>query len=66
MAELVDQPLRSLCLFHDPLAIILSDGSGQFVIVHGGSVLSQAPETSYANAVLNLEHATTLIQPTNA
>ena len=39
VAELVDQPLTSLRLLHDPLLVVLSQGPGQLVVVHGGTVL---------------------------
>ena len=39
MAELVDQPLTSLRLLHDPLLVVLSQRPGKLVIVHRWSVL---------------------------
>ena len=39
MAELVDQSLTPLRLLHDPLLVVLSQGPGQLVVVHGGTVL---------------------------
>ena len=41
MAELVDQPLTSLRLLHDPLLVVLSQRPGKLVIVHRWSVLGE-------------------------
>ncbi len=66
MTELVDESLRPLRLPHDPLPVVLSDGPGELVIVHGRTVLPKAPESGHTHAVLNLEHAPTLVQPPDA
>ena len=60
---MVDEPLRSLRLLHDALAVILADGAAQLVVVHGRPVLAFAPETGHAHAVLDLEDAARPIQP---
>ena len=39
MAELVDQSLAPLRLLHDSLLVVLSQGPGQLVVVHGRTVL---------------------------
>ena len=39
VTELVDQSLASLCLLHDPLLVVLPQGTGQLVVVHGGTIL---------------------------
>ena len=39
VAELIDQPLTSLRLLHDPFLVVLSERSRQLVIVHRWSVL---------------------------
>ena len=39
MAELVDQSLTPLRLLHDSLLVVLSQGPGQLVVVHGWTVL---------------------------
>ena len=39
MTELVDKSLTSLRLLHDSFLIILTQGSGKFVIVHRWAVL---------------------------
>ena len=39
MAELVDQSLTPLRLLHDSLLVVLSQGPGELVVVHGRTVL---------------------------
>ena len=43
VTELVDQSLASLCLLHDPLLVVLPQGTGQLVVVHGGTILTRIP-----------------------
>lgn len=66
MTELVDQPLGSLGLLHDPLLVVLTDGARELIVVHGGSVLAFAPQTSNTHAVLDLEDALLAVQPADA
>lgn len=44
MAELIHEPLASLCLLHDPFLVVLPDASRQLVVVHSGPIFSLAPE----------------------
>lgn len=66
MAELVHESLGSLGLLHDSLFVVLANGSRQFVVVHGRSVLPFPPETSDADAVFDLEYALLSVQPADA
>lgn len=66
MAELVNQPLRSLSLLHDAFLVVLSDRPAQFVVVHGGSVLSLAPQSGHFDRILDLENALGAVQPSYA
>lgn len=63
MAELIDEPLATLGLLHDPLLVVLPDAAAQLVVIHRGSVLSFTPEPGHANRVLDLEHTLAAIQP---
>lgn len=65
VAELIHQPLWPLRLFHDALLVVLANGSGQFVIIHGWSVLAFSPQSCHTNRVLYLENALAAIQPAN-
>lgn len=53
--KLVDQALGDVGLPDDPLLVILADGSAQFVVVHGGAVLTDAPQPGHLGRVLNFE-----------
>lgn len=64
MAELIDQPLATLRLLHDPLLVVLSYATAQLVVVHGRPILSFTPEPGHADRVLDLEHTLAAIQPT--
>lgn len=66
VAELVHEPLGPLSLLHDALLVVLSDGAGELVVVHGGTVLPLAPEAGHADAVLDLEDALLPVQPADA
>lgn len=66
VAELIDQALRSLSLFHDSLFVILTDRTAQFVVVHGRPVLASAPESGHANRVLDFEDALCSVHPSDA
>lgn len=57
MAKLVDEPLRALSLLHDALLVVLANGSGQFVVVHGRSVLATTPQQRHADGVFDFEDA---------
>ena len=63
VAELVDEPLRTLRLLHDALAVVLADAAAQLVVVHGRPVLALAPQFGDADAVLDLEDAARTVQP---
>lgn len=63
MTELVHQPLRSLCLLHDALLVVLSDGPRQLVVVHRRTVLPATPQASHNHRVLDLEDALGPVQP---
>jgi len=66
MAELVDQPLRPFGLLHDALFVVLPDGPGQFVVVHGRSVLAPTPQQGHSDRVFNFEDPQWPVEPTNA
>lgn len=63
MAELVDQPLTSLRLLHDPLLVVLSQRPGKLVIVHRWSVLSLSPQGGHLDRVYDLEDALLPVDP---
>jgi len=63
VAELVDQPLTSLGLLHDPLLVVLSQRPGKLVIVHRWSVLSLSPQGGHLDRVNNLEDALLPVDP---
>ena len=65
-AELVDQPLRVVCLLDDSLLVVLTDGTAEFVIVHSRTVLAHAPKLGDAGRVFDLEDALTAVQPADA
>jgi len=44
MAELIDKALTSLGFLHDSFLVILTKGSGEFVVVHGWTVLKRDKE----------------------
>lgn len=66
VAELVHQPLRSFCLLHDTLLVVLANRSRQFVIIHGWPVLAFAPQSCHTDGVLYLEDALAAVQPADA
>jgi hypothetical protein len=66
MAELVHQSLRALCLLHDALFVVLSDGPRELVVVHGWTVLAPTPQKGHTDRVFNLEDALWPIEPTDA
>lgn len=66
MAELVDQPLRPLCLLHDALLVVLPDGPAQLVVIHGRPVLPLAPEPGDSDRVFNFEDPLWPVQPSDA
>lgn len=66
MAELIDQPLATFRLLHNPFLVVLSDAAAQLVVVHGRPILSLAPEPGHADRVLDLEHALPAVQPAYA
>lgn len=57
MAELIDEPLATFRLLHDPFLVVLSDATAKLVVVHGRPILSFAPESGHADRVLDLKHA---------
>merc|ERR1719220_1758837 len=63
VAELVDQPLTSLRLLHDPLLVVLSQRPGKLVIVHRWSVLSLSPQGCHLDRVNDLEDALLPVDP---
>lgn len=66
MAELVDKSLRPLRLPHYSFPVILTDGTGQLVVVHSGSVFANSPKTCNSNAIFDLEDSSALIKPSDA
>jgi len=63
MTELIDKSLTPLCFLHDPFLVILTKGSGEFVIVHGWTVLSFAPQSGHLDGINNLEDALWPVNP---
>jgi len=63
MAELIDKALTSLGFLHDSFLVILTKGSGEFVVVHGWTVLSFAPESGDLDRINNLEDALWSVNP---
>lgn len=59
MAELINEPLTSLCFLHDALLVVLPDTPRQLVVVHGGAVLSLAPQPGDTHGILNFEYTGT-------
>lgn len=55
--ELVDQTLGDVGLADDALLVILADGAAQLVVVHGGAVLADAPQSGHLRGVLDFEDA---------
>jgi hypothetical protein len=66
MAELVDQPLRPLGLFHDALFIVLSYRPTQLIVVHRRPVLPLPPEPGHFDRIFDLEDALRAVQPPDA
>ena len=64
MAKLIYQSLRTFRLLHDSLLIVLTNGSGQFVIIHGWSILTSTPQFGHSNGVFNFEDTLIAINPT--
>jgi len=46
VTKLVDKSLTSFRFLHDSFLVILTKGSGEFVVVHGWTILSFAPQSS--------------------
>jgi len=63
VAELIDQPLTSLRLLHDPFLVVLAERSRQLVIVHRWSVLSLSPQSGDLDRVNDLEDSLLPIDP---
>ena len=53
VAELINQPLTSLGLLHDPLLVVLPQRTRQLVVVHRWSVLRK--ESLYRNRSTGLD-----------
>lgn len=64
--ELVDQSLRIVSFLDDALLVVLSDGTTEFVVIHGWSVLPLSPKSGYVSRVLNLEDSLRSVQPPDA
>lgn len=65
MAKLIHETLRAFGFLHDALLIILSNRSREFVIVHGRSVFSLAPQSSDSHRIFNLENSFCSIKPSD-
>lgn len=63
MAELIDKALTSLGFLHDSFLVVLTKGSGEFVVVHGWTVLSFAPQCGDLDRINNLEDALWSVNP---
>lgn len=57
MNKLVHQSLRHVGLTDDALLIVLTNGATQLVVVHGGSVLSEAPQSRHVSRVFDFKNA---------
>lgn len=55
--ELVNKTLRTFSLLHDSLLVVLPERPAQFIVVHGGSVLTLSPQLRYSHRVLYLKDA---------
>ena len=66
VAELVDKSLCLLSLLHDALLVVLPQGSGQLIVVHGRPVFSLAPQGRNPVGIHNLEDAALPVQPVDA
>jgi len=63
VAELVNQPLTSLGLLHDPFLVVLPQRTRQFVVVHCWTVLSLSPQGGDLDRVDNLEDPLLPVDP---
>jgi len=63
VAELINQPLTSLRLLHDPFLVILPQRTRQLVVVHCWPVLSLSPQSGDLDRVDNLEDPLLPIDP---
>jgi len=63
VAELINQPLTSLGLLHDPLLVVLPQRTRQLVVVHRWSVLSLSPQSGDLDRVDNLEDPLLPVDP---
>jgi len=63
VAKLVDEPLGSFSLLHDTLLVVLPEGPGQLVEVHGRTVFSLAPQVGHLCRIDDLKDALGLISP---
>lgn len=55
--KLVDESARHVGLPDDAFLVVLADGATQFVIVHGGPVLPDAPQSGHVSRIFNFENA---------
>ncbi len=64
--ELVDKSLRPVSFLHNTFSVILPQGSGELVEVHGRTILPPAPEVGHAQRVDNLEDPLLPVSPEDA
>lgn len=65
-AELVHQPLCLFSFLHLSLLVVLPEWPGELVVVHGGPVLTLAPQFGNPNWVHDLEDTLFPVQPVDA
>ena len=63
---MVDEPFRVVRLLDDVFLVILSDGTAEFVVVHGRAVLATSPQECNAGGIFNLENTFAAVQPSDA
>lgn len=56
MDELVHQSLGHVGLADDALLVVLADGAAQLVVVHGGTVLPEAPKSRDVSRVFDFKN----------
>lgn len=61
--ELVDQSLLLPGLLDDVLLVVLTERTGQLVVVHLGAVLTLTPQSRQLMRVLDLEDACNVVAP---
>lgn len=63
MAKLIDKPLTSFSFLHNSFFVILSQRTGELVVVHRWAVLPLSPESRNLDRVDNFEYSLLPVQP---